>query len=81
VLISVFDADFLNKGNALKNLNQFDEVIQVYDQVLEINPQDSYAWDGKGNAFSDLGLKDEAIKAYDKALEINPQDPYALKGK
>ena len=62
-----------NKGNALNNLNKYDEAIKAYDKAIEINPQNSMAWYNKGNVFTNLNKYDEAIKAYDKAIEINPQ--------
>jgi tetratricopeptide (TPR) repeat protein len=68
------DSDaWFNKGNALANLNKYDEAITVFDKAIEINPQDSITWYSKGVALSYLNRLDEAIKAYDKSIEINPQ--------
>ena len=36
---------WFNKGLALDNLNKSSEAIKAYDKAIEINPQDSDAWD------------------------------------
>ena len=62
------------KDIALEELGKHDEAIKAFDKAIEINPQDSYAWDGKGIALWKLDKYDEAIKAFDKAIEIDPHD-------
>jgi len=43
------DSDgWFNKGNALSDLNKSDEAIKAYDKAIEINPQNSIAWNNKG---------------------------------
>jgi|ERR1035437_7521702 tetratricopeptide (TPR) repeat protein len=64
----------LNKGFVLYHLNKYDKAIKAYDKPIEINPQDSYAWDGKGLALIQLNKYNEAIKAFDKAIETNSQN-------
>jgi tetratricopeptide (TPR) repeat protein len=55
------------KGNALSDLGQYEEAIEMYDRAIEIDPNDIGAINGKGNALSDLRRYDEAIELYDKA--------------
>ena len=70
------------KGNALTNLNKYEEAIKAYDKAIEINPQYSMAWNNKGAVlYNKLGKVDEAIKAYDKAIEIDPQNTVAKHNK
>ncbi|MEO1377327.1 MAG: tetratricopeptide repeat protein, partial [Cyanobacteria bacterium J06635_10] len=42
------------RGNALSNLNRYEEAITCYDKVLEINPSLEYPWTSKGLALLDL---------------------------
>ncbi len=71
-------ADISNSNrNNVSILNKSDEAIKVFDNTIEINPQDSDAWTNKGLALYKLNKFDEAIKAFDKAIEINPQDSMA----
>jgi tetratricopeptide (TPR) repeat protein len=48
----------------LGKLNKSDEAIKAYDKAIEINPQDSDAWDNKGIALYILNKYDEAIKGF-----------------
>ena len=61
-------------GNSYSFQNKFNQSLIYYDKVLEINPQDTEAWNNKGIALAQLGKLDKAIEAYDKAIEINPQN-------
>ena len=45
--------------------------MKTLDKAIEINPQNSMAWNNKGSALAHLNKYDEAIKAYDKAIETN----------
>jgi predicted negative regulator of RcsB-dependent stress response len=60
------------KGNALEDLNRYDEAITCYDRALKIDPNHADAWNNKGNALEDLNRYDEAITCYDRALKIDP---------
>ena len=61
--------------------NQFSEAINVYDNSLQINPNQELGWTLKSSALM-LQLKPyEAMQALDKALQINPNYSLALYGK
>jgi tetratricopeptide (TPR) repeat protein len=60
-----------NNGTALDNLGKYEEAIQCYDRVLEIDGKYVEAWYNKGTALDNLGKYEEAIQCYDKALEID----------
>jgi tetratricopeptide (TPR) repeat protein len=62
-----------NKCADLYDQEKYDEAIQTYNQVIEINPSCAEAWYGKGIALSGLKKYDEAMKAYNLAIERNPQ--------
>ena len=55
--------------------------MKAFDKAIEINPQNSNAWNNKGVALGNLNKYDEAMKAFDKAIEINPQDSDAWNNK
>jgi tetratricopeptide (TPR) repeat protein len=67
------------KGNSLFNDRKFDEAIQCYDKVLELDPAFKRAWNNKGFALALLGKHGEAIQCYDKALELDQVDADARK--
>ena len=47
--------------------------MKAYDKAIEINPNDSDAWNNKGLALGKLNKHEDAMKAYDKAIEIYQQ--------
>ncbi len=60
-------------GIALNDQGKYDEAIECYDKVIEINSEDEKAWYNKGLALKEQGKCDEAIECYNKAIEINPE--------
>src|SRR5271157_692852 len=71
-----------NSGsNNVSILNKSDEALKAYDKAIEINPQNTDAWNNKGDALSKQNKYDEALKAFDKAIEINPQNTDAWNNK
>jgi len=72
--LPVLSKYYLQRGNMQYLQNKFDNACIDYSEVIKINPQDAYAWNGKGNALYKLGKDDEAIIAYDKAIEIDSQN-------
>ena len=81
-----------NDPNALRNppgrwLNEeygarrYEESLAVYEQILEMNPHDAYAYSGKGAVLSDLNRFDEALAAYEKAIQLRPDNADAYIGK
>ena len=48
--------------------------IEVFTQVIEINPSDAVGYKKRGNARCDLGDYLEAIEDFTKAIELNPDD-------
>ena len=62
-----------NKGIDLAEQGKYDEAIQAYDRVIEINSQDANAWYNKGVILNIKGKYDQSLQASYKAIEINPQ--------
>ena len=60
------------KGNALYLQGKYDEVIEIYDEAININPGYAYAWNGKGLALDNQGKHEEALKAFDRAIKLDP---------
>ena len=64
------------------NLNRYDGVIDICNQVLQVAPRDSSktlrAWATMGDALIRKGEPSKAYKAYDKALKINPDYVFVL---
>jgi tetratricopeptide (TPR) repeat protein len=58
----------LGKGQSLLNLDQAEEALACFDQVLALDPNHSEALVKKGAALERLRKLDEAIACYDRAI-------------
>ena len=67
----------MREGDALYNQGRYDEAIDVYDEAINLSPDDFQnwkAWNGKGEALYKKSKYDAAIQAYDKAIQIVPDN-------
>lgn len=64
------------------NLERYDKVLEICNQVLDVAPRDSSAtlraWSTIGDIYHRQGESNKAYKAYDKALKVNPDYVYVL---
>jgi tetratricopeptide (TPR) repeat protein len=65
---------FNNKAIALSALNKYEQAIQCFDKVIELNPDDHKGLYNKGMALFKLHKYDEAIKFFRKSITIYPND-------
>lgn len=77
-LTSSQDPNFLgllfNMGSAFLSFNKFDEAIQYFDKVLELNPNFEPALLKKGTAFEMLHQYSKAIDCYKLATKVSSND-------
>lgn len=64
--------EWYSKGDAFVNQGKYNEAIECYDKVLEIDPNHIIAWNNKGWALNELGRYSEAVACLDKALQLDP---------
>ena len=55
------------KGNALLELERYEEALQSFDRAINLRPDLSEAWQGKGSSLLRLNRGDEALAALKKA--------------
>ena len=64
------------------NLANYDKVLEICKEVLQITPNDSSivlnAWSTMGDVYYLSGDSKNAYKAYDNALKIDPENAYVL---
>jgi len=71
-------ADALNnRGNALKELKQFDAAIASYDRAIALRPDHADAFFNRGTALYELQRIDAAIASYDRAVALDPNHAHA----
>ena len=60
------------KAAALGRIGEFDEALQLYEDVLKHAPRQAKVWMSYGHMLKTVGRTDDGIAAYRKALEIQP---------
>ena len=65
-------ADWEELGKLLINERKFYEAINLFDEVIQENPDLDIPWAYKGEALAYLKRPHEAVQSFDKALELNP---------
>lgn len=53
---------------------KFQDALQAFDRVLEIDPDHAGAWNGRGICLKELGRYEEAIQCFNRVLATNPDD-------
>lgn len=59
----------------------FDDAISCFNNVLELDPKYTAAWNDKGVVLVHLRDENEALNCYNEALKINPKNAVALLNK
>ena len=59
------------KGVSLHCLGKYDEAIDCYDRILNLDSKIGLIWINKGNALTKLGKDKDAKKCYEEANNIN----------
>ena len=72
---------WLKKGRVLRDLNEFEEAIEAFDQAIKINPNNAETWYEKGQSLWDRGKFEEAVVAFDHAIKIDPNNFYVYDSK
>ncbi len=65
---------YFNKGEALSELNKFEEAIKCYNIVIAADRKDARAYYKKGKVFSKIGNLDSACIAYKIAKDLGDTD-------
>jgi tetratricopeptide (TPR) repeat protein len=71
----------LKEGKVLRNLKQYEEALDVYNQAIQLDPNFAVAYYNKSNLLLDLKRYEEAHLAYDQAIQLDPNLPYAVSQK
>ena len=64
----------LHQALDLQMQGKYEDALEMYDQVLEMDPQESRAHLAKGNIYDLMGRYDDAITCYDSSLECDPSN-------
>jgi len=70
--------DFLVLGDAYYYTEQYQDAKNVYDKILNSNPDDPHILHNRGKIYASMGKHIEALADLNRSLEFGPDDPYTL---
>lgn len=65
------ETQWFNIGVARFNQGRYEESLQAYDKVIQINQQNAAAWNNRGIVLGLLGKSDAALQSFLRAASIN----------
>ena len=71
----------IHKGMDKVKQGQYEEAVEIFDKVLSMNPQNTFAWNNRGVALFKADRPDDAVQSYNRSLEIDPENLDALRNK
>jgi len=71
----------ITEGYKLFKEENYEEAIEIFDRIIEVEPECADAWLYKGYSLSLQGKHTEALLCYEEILRIRPEDVEALFGK
>jgi tetratricopeptide (TPR) repeat protein len=79
--MNVKEKVLIYKGMDKVRQGLYDEAIEIYDRVLSMNPENTYAWNNRGVALFSAGRSEESLECYDRSIEIDPENLDALRNR
>ena len=73
-IVSIDEAKLMQRAYDSLNEGETQDALQLYDEILKVNPTHINALNYKGLALASLGKYQEAIQWYDKVLKLDPKD-------
>lgn len=73
------DADYTNicsKGNILRTAGRYSEAMSVFNQAIDIDPSNAFAYYAKGWCHELSGDDDKAMECYDLGIDIDKEYAY-----
>ncbi|MEK7484677.1 MAG: tetratricopeptide repeat protein [Planctomycetota bacterium] len=64
---------FFNAGGLLVEMERYEEAIDLFSSVIELNPQDIQAYYNRGFCYQELGLKKLATKDFDTQKKLESE--------
>ncbi|MTF40327.1 protein kinase domain-containing protein [Cyanobacterium aponinum] len=61
----------LKQADYLRESKQYREAIDLYNQVIELNPNNATAYNNRGLAYDELKQYQKAIDSYNRAIELD----------
>ncbi len=74
--------DIKAQADELDQVRQFKQSIALYDEAINMYPQEAQLWAGRGNYYANQRLPDQALPDFNRAILLDPTapDPYRWRG-
>ena len=70
------ELDEMNKkGLALGEQGEYDEAIQIYDEIIKIDPDNLRGWLNKAYDLEEMGKYNESLACINEGIRLAPNDP------
>ena len=73
--------DWIEEGDALRNLNRYEEALAAYERASRLDPTFVEAYGCKGIVLLKLKRYEEALATFEQAISLNPNDADIYFGK
>jgi len=68
--------EWIDKGVAFMNAENYESALSAFNNAVEIDPTNSWAYINKGWALNTLGDYYQALKEFNRASDIDPKNPW-----
>jgi len=69
---AISEKEIVDKGRQLMDRKLYDAAVLEFDKVIDLDPQNAFAYSNRGYCFAMKGEFDTAVQDFTKAIEINP---------
>jgi tetratricopeptide (TPR) repeat protein len=66
-----------SRGEAYRGINQFDNAIRDYTEVIRLDPSNAFAYGGRGIAYGMKSQQNQAIADLEMAIRLNTDNQWA----
>jgi len=73
--------EIYNRAFSLAQLGNYEDAIRHYDMVLELEPQNTDAWNNRGVCCKKLGKNEDALICYENAIRVDRHNASAWTNK
>ena len=71
----------IHKGMDKVKRMKYEEALEIFERLIDMNPHIPEAWNNKGVALYRLGRPEESIQCYDRSLALDPENMDAFRNK
>jgi tetratricopeptide (TPR) repeat protein len=67
--------EWVKYGEDMANSNRLDDALKCFENALEINPENEFAWGDRALIFDRQEKIEQALISFSRSIEINPENP------